>query len=138
MIVGRPGDSITLQFSRPTALKPTPWRVTLPRVLPRPAIRIATNQSQRLMKPSPASPPASSTMVNVKDVKETSPQPSSVFEPSVRVMMTCNETWNHRYGSQEEAETDYKRMVSSLYSDFSCWVASFLSICSDQHLCDHM
>jgi hypothetical protein len=112
MIVGRPGDTITLQFSRPTALKPTPWRVSLPRVLPRPAIRLATNQSQRLVQPSPASPPASSSLINVKNV---SPQQSSQFEPSVRVIMTCNETWNNRYGSQEEAEADYKRMVRQYF-----------------------
>jgi len=81
----------------------------MPRVLPRATVRVAANQSQRLVPPSPAGPPTPSSVIKVQEM---SPQPSAVFEQSVRVVLTCNETWNDRYGSQEQAESDYKRMVS--------------------------
>jgi hypothetical protein len=109
MIVGRPGDTITLQFSRPGAAKPTPWRITLPRVLPRQTVRIPGDSARREIAPSTVSAPISTNVVNA-----VGQSPLIIRGPDVgiRLVVTCNEKWNNRYGHQQEAEADYTRMVT--------------------------
>ena len=104
MIVGRPGDTITLQFSRPGSSKPTPWRITLPRVLPRHTVRIS--------KTDRVSAPAHAPISTKLDVAGTSPMFIRGPEVGVRVVITSNEKWNTRYGDLDQVETDFKRLVS--------------------------
>lgn len=118
MVVGRPGDTITLQFSRPGAAKATPWRITLPRVLPRQSVRLSTSTVPPALKGSLGmSSPISSLGISSpisSSMLDTSGQRSLLVrgpEVGVRVVITCNEAWNNRYGHQDEAEADYKRMV---------------------------
>lgn len=108
MIVGRPGDTITLQFSRPGAAKPTPWRITLPRVLPRQTVRIPGDSAKREV-----APPTVSASISPNVVNASGQSPLIIRGPDVgiRLVVTCNEKWNARYGHQAEAEADYKRMV---------------------------
>jgi hypothetical protein len=95
MIIGRPGDTIILQFSRPGS-NVKPWRITLPRVLPRtPQHNMQTVSPQKLV----SSP--SSTIF--------SPPPSQV--EGARLVVSTKEMWNTRYGSQAEIETEYMLQV---------------------------
>ena len=109
MIVGRPGDTITLQFSRPGSSKPTPWRITLPRVLPRQPARIESANSKLRAAPSaPASP-----LLNGAKVESTGTSPVVLRGPEVgvRVVVSTSEVWNDRYGHQEQQEAELKRQV---------------------------
>jgi len=123
MVVGRPGDTITLQFSRPGAAKATPWRITLPRVLPRQTLRLPTRTlPPALMKAespaSSASPVTSPIWSSMIDSKGQSPRDMRVPPVGVGVVIRCNEVWNNRYGQQDEAEGDYKRMVGQYVVSF--------------------
>ena len=99
MVVGRPGESITLQFSR--SGKPTPWRVTLPRILPRQKRRVAAH------RPANAAP----VLTKMLDAAGQSPVLISESKEAVRLVLTCDEVWNERYDEQQ-AEMDYRRLVT--------------------------
>jgi len=123
MVVGRPGDTITLQFSRPGTAKATPWRITLPRVLPRQTLPLPTRTlPPALMKAaspaSLASPLTSPIWSSMIDSKGQGPRVIPVPPVGVGVVITCNEVWNNRYGQQDEAEGDYKRMVGQCVVSF--------------------
>lgn len=109
MIVGRPGDTITLQFSRLGSSKPTPWRITLPRVLPRQSARVSSASPNTRALPSAPAPPLSNGM----KVESTGTSPVVLRGPEVgvRVVVSTSEVWNDRYGHQEQQETEHKRQV---------------------------
>ena len=109
MIVGRPCDNITLQFSRPGLSRPTPWRITLPRVLPRQPTRVQSVAPTKHISP-PA--PLPSTVAKL-DSNGTSPVFVRGPEVGVRVVVSTSEIWfpPNRYGDQDEQEAVLKRQV---------------------------
>jgi len=52
------------------------------------------------------------------DSKGQGPRVIPVPPVGVGVVITCNEVWNNRYGQQDEAEGDYKRMVGQCVVSF--------------------
>jgi len=117
MIVGRPGDKITLQFSRPGSSKPIPWRITLPRVLPpmTPRRTVQISQTDNVLAPIHAE------ISKIVDVSDTGPLIIRGPEVGACVVITSNEIWNTQYGNQDQVETDFKRFVSE-YPFFSSLV----------------
>jgi hypothetical protein len=104
MIIGRPGDMISLEFRRPnSAARPRPWRMTIPRVLPHQRVRSETFPHR------PA--PIPKSQLDVVSPEGKSYPHSGKTAQGIRVVFICEEVWNLRYRTQDEADADYKLKV---------------------------
>lgn len=89
--------------------KPTPWRITLPRVLPRETTRVQSLASTKHISPSAPLPSNGAKL----DSNGTSPVLVRGPGVDVRVVVSTSEMWfpPNRYGDQNEQETVLKRQV---------------------------